>query len=233
MPGRWTNPRGSRVFFITGTDTGAGKTLLTGLLLGYLRSQGVNALAIKPYCSGGREDVRFLSSLQPGALSPAEMNPFYYDEPVAPLLSAQIHRKRVSLARAVKHILRIGRKCDVLLVEGSGGLLVPLDQGYTVRDLVRELECDVIVAARNRLGVINHSLLTLEALKKTGCRSGKLVLMGAKGANLATRTNATLLSQIIGDEVFEIPFLRGGRPGARAVGHYVKKLQKTLAQILS
>ncbi|MBT5322527.1 MAG: dethiobiotin synthase, partial [Verrucomicrobiales bacterium] len=72
--------RVTRTYFITGTDTGAGKTILTALLLDHLRAQGENAIAIKPLCTGPRDDVRLLQSLQPGALSDDEMNPFHYQK---------------------------------------------------------------------------------------------------------------------------------------------------------
>ena len=77
-----------KILFITGTDTGAGKTVLTALLLAHLRSQGVNALAMKPVCTGPRSDVRLLQSLQRGELSDDEMNPFWYQTPVAPIVAA-------------------------------------------------------------------------------------------------------------------------------------------------
>ena len=83
----------TKIIFITGTDTGVGKTLLTALLLHHLRQTGVHALAMKPFCSGGRADVRLLQSLQRGELSDAEMNPFYFAEPIAPFVAAKKHEK--------------------------------------------------------------------------------------------------------------------------------------------
>src|ERR1700722_15876817 len=116
----------AKIIFVTGTDTGVGKTLLTALLLHHLRARGCRALAMKPFCSGGRADVRLLQSLQPGELSDAEMNPFYFKQPIAPLAASLGKRKKIPLNLVVEKIRAVARKCDVLLVEGSGGLLVPL-----------------------------------------------------------------------------------------------------------
>ena len=77
-----------KIIFVTGTDTGVGKTLLTALLLQHLRAHGQSALAIKPFCSGGREDAELLHSLQENELTLDEMNPFHFKKPLAPYLAA-------------------------------------------------------------------------------------------------------------------------------------------------
>src|SRR5258708_1600617 len=131
-------PKQPRIIFITGTDTGVGKTLLTGLLLHHRRQSGRPAWAMKPFYSGGRADVRFLSALQDGELTDDEISPFYFSEPVAPLISARKLRRRIELddvlARIhalVAHLSAIkNQKSKIknpptLLIEGSGGLLVP------------------------------------------------------------------------------------------------------------
>ena len=115
--------RRGKILFITGTDTGAGKTVLTALLLAHLRSQGVNALAMKPVCAGSRSDVRLLQSLQPGELSDDEMNPFWYQTPVAPIAAARGYRKKPTQANLKKAIQGLRGRCDILLVEGAGGLI--------------------------------------------------------------------------------------------------------------
>src|SRR6202453_918846 len=100
-----------KIIFITGTDTGVGKTLLTALLLHHLRQSGCPALAIKPFCSGGRADVRLLQSFQRGELTDAEVNPFYFSAPVAPLVELQQTKRDISLNKVVAHIRRIQKKC--------------------------------------------------------------------------------------------------------------------------
>src|SRR5439155_5445206 len=106
-----------------------------------------------------------LHSLQHSEISRGDVNPFYFPEPVAPLVSARKHRRRISLSTALKVIQNVANQCHTLLVEGSGGLLVPLGEGYTVADLITALSCAVLVVCRIRLGTINHTLLTAESLR--------------------------------------------------------------------
>src|SRR6187402_963088 len=96
-----------RILFITGTDTGVGKTLLTGLLLHHLRENGVHALAAKPFCSGGTQDVVFLNEIQNGELTLRQLNPFYFRDPVAPLVAGRKHHKLVSLAQALTYLRKL------------------------------------------------------------------------------------------------------------------------------
>jgi dethiobiotin synthetase len=199
-----------KIIFVTGTDTGVGKTLLTALLLFHLRSKGCRALAMKPFCSGGLGDVRLLQSLQRDELSDAEMNPFYFKQPVAPLVALAEGGKTIPLRAVLKRIRAVAARCDVLLVEGSGGLLVPLSEGYTVADLIAHLNCDVVVAARNRLGTINHTLLTVQALESFGISRGKIsvVLMSGASRDVSCRTNQQVLAKLLRPIlVAMIPFL--------------------------
>src|SRR5579872_3951430 len=118
--------RPGKIIFITGTDTGVGKTIFTGLLVRHLREQGVHALAMKPFCSGGRADVRLLRAMQDAELTENEINPFYFPEPVAPLVSARRRNRTIPLRKVVQRINEIAARCECLLIEGSGGLFVPL-----------------------------------------------------------------------------------------------------------
>jgi dethiobiotin synthetase len=199
-----------RVIFITATDTGVGKTLLTGLLLHHLRQANCRALAIKPFCSGGTRDVDFLHALQDGLLTRSEINPFYFSQPVAPLIALRRRRRNLPLREVLQKIRQVGKRAECLLIEGSGGLLVPLGEGYTVRDLICRLRCDVIVVARNRLGTINHTLLTVESLREAGIRSIQIALMesapGTKDPSCAT--NAAILTELLRPlPLVRIPFL--------------------------
>ncbi len=223
----------SRIIFITGTDTGAGKTLLTGLLLHHLRQGGCHALAMKPFCSGGTADVKFLNAIQDGELSDREINPFYFPEPVAPLVSARKHRRRIKLSEAVRCITNRAKRCECLLVEGSGGLLVPLGEGFTVAGLIKNLDCTVIVAARNRLGVINHTLLTISELRRLGKKRVKVVVMGQKRLDFSASSNQLILRELLKPiPVFSIGFLGRKVARIRAVKNNCKKVKKILARIL-
>ncbi|MDO8969592.1 MAG: dethiobiotin synthase, partial [Saprospiraceae bacterium] len=164
----------SRIIFITGTDTGAGKTVLTALLLVHLRQRGINTLAIKPFCSGNRRDARCLSGLQ-GDILPLELvNPWFAKAPVAPGIGLRKSGKKPNKNAVMAHIRAMAKRCDLLLVEGAGGLLSPLGENLDARGIIRALKCPVLVAARNRLGCLNHILLTAQALNIAGTKRIKV-----------------------------------------------------------
>src|ERR1035438_1725945 len=112
-----------QILFITGTDTGAGKTVLTALLAQFLRSRGVNVAALKPVCSGGREDAAALHKALGDALTLDEINPWHFRAAIAPSQAARLEKKSVRLAPVFAHIRAVQKKFDVTLVEGAGGLL--------------------------------------------------------------------------------------------------------------
>src|SRR5258708_5061536 len=95
------------LLFITGTDTGVGKTVLTGLLLSHLRQHGCRVLAAKPFCSGDRSDARLLRALQDDELELDEINPYYFPEPLAPLVAARIHRRSIKARDVLSHIHKL------------------------------------------------------------------------------------------------------------------------------
>jgi dethiobiotin synthetase len=224
-----------KIIFVTGTDTGVGKTLLTALLLFHLRQRPGRTLAMKPFCSGGLDDVRLLQSLQPGELSDTEMNPFYFEQPVAPLAAVKRRQKPVRINAVVDAIRSVQAKCDQLLIEGSGGLMVPLGQGYTVADLIAKLDCCVVIVARNRLGTINHTLLSVHALKANGIKANKMtvVLMDVRKPDLSARRNAGLISRFVKPIlVLSIPFLGSRLLSAQAVAKNYPKIYKTIGKLV-
>src|ERR1700690_504574 len=150
--------------FITGTDTGAGKTVLTALLARFLRECGVKAAALKPVCSGGRGDARALHAALDGALTLDEINPWHFRAPLAPLLAARRERKQVVRADVLAHVRTMQERFEVVLIEGAGGLLSPLGVNFDSRDLIAALRATPMVVCPNRLGAVNQILLTLCAL---------------------------------------------------------------------
>src|SRR6266487_4369074 len=176
---------GSRILFITGTDTAVGKTVLTSLLARHLRERGVAVAALKPICSGDRADACALHSSQKGPLTLDEINPWHFRAPLAPLLAARREHRRVDLARVLAHVRRVQRRFDVVLVEGAGGLLSPLGEDFNARDLIIALHAVPIIVCPNQLGVVNHALLTVEALPRLVARRAAVVLMPARRPDLA------------------------------------------------
>jgi dethiobiotin synthetase len=227
-----TQSRRSGIIFITATDTGVGKSLVTGLLLHHLRSEGVQALAMKPFCCGGTTDLRLLRGIQGHELEPAEISPFYYEEPLAPLVAGRKHRHNTTLAQAVSAVRGMRSRCQCLLVEGIGGLLVPLGEGFSVRDLIAALDCEVLVIARNRVGTINHTRLTVNALHDAGIWRIKVVLSGVAGGDPSSRSNLGIIEEMTTPHpVISIPFLGRNASTIAGIKRNVGKLKKSLAWI--
>jgi len=197
-----------QTLFITGTDTGAGKTVLATLLVKFLRGRGVNAAALKPVCSGGRGDARKIFAAMDGALSLDEINPWHFRAAIAPLLAARREKRRVKMSQVVAHIRAMQRRFDLLLVEGAGGLLSPLGGDFNSRDLILKLRALPIIVAANKLGVVNHVLLTLGALPENLRAKACVVLMSPEKPDASTKTNAKLLAQFLPDEkFFQLPWM--------------------------
>ena len=189
-----------RTIVITGTDTGVGKTLLTALLASHLHASGRGVGALKPICSGGRDDAQAICRALGNALTLDEINPWHFRAPLAPLLSARKEKRRVDLRELVSRVHAVARRYEITLVEGAGGLLSPLGEGFSTRELIGALGAEVIVVARNQLGVVNHVRLTLEALPPIVAARAKLVLMAPPRADESTQSNTGLLGEFMARE---------------------------------
>lgn len=187
---------------------------------------------MKPFCSGGTADVDLIQAIQGGDPSRDEVNPFYFPEPLAPFVAARKQRQRVRLSQVLRVIRRMEQQCERLIIEGSGGLLVPLGEGFTVADLIANLACHVVVVGKNKLGTINHTLLTVEALRARNVRRLKVVLMGQRSADCSAQSNATILGETLANiRLYSLPYLGAGAATGRAVKRNVRKIKKTLARI--
>ena len=170
--------------FITGTDTGVGKTLVTVALGLALREAGIDVGVMKPVetgapLTGGRrvgDDAALLHRLLAPEDSIEDVNPFALALPAAPAVAARQAGVTIDLARIREAYARLCGRHEIVLVEGAGGLLVPLDAKTTMADLALALGCPLIVVARKRLGTINHTLLTLREAGRLGCRVLGVVL---------------------------------------------------------
>jgi adenosylmethionine-8-amino-7-oxononanoate aminotransferase len=173
----------SRVVAITGTGTGAGKTVLAAALCAALRRRGLDCRAIKAVATGvmpGSEgdDARLLRSASPGS-RPAVLETFTLAR--SPLAAAAAEGREVDVEALAHAAEELAAGCDLLLVEGVGGLLVPLTRRHTVRDLLRRLDAELVIAALPGLGTINHTALTVEAARGAGLRLLGVVLVDAGG----------------------------------------------------
>lgn len=170
--------------FITGTDTGVGKTAVTCAIACALRQEGLRVGVCKPIASGCRHDREGLVSEDTEALAhfadcrlPLEaINPVRYAEPLAPAAAVEASGRCVAWGEIADCLERIDREHDVVLVEGVGGVLVPLDESVTVLDLAKTLGYPVLTVAHAGLGTLNHTALTLSALQGDGCRVAGVLL---------------------------------------------------------
>ncbi|HUL50820.1 MAG TPA: dethiobiotin synthase [Gemmatimonadales bacterium] len=179
---------------ITGTDTGVGKTVVGVALLAMLRQRGLRPAPMKPVETGvterGPADALLLASAAGSSHSLEDVNPFQYPDPLAPLVAAERAGRPVEVSALDAAFARITREADAVVVEGAGGLLVPIAPRLSYADLFLRWGLDLVIVAANRLGAINHILLTLEAATSAGIRVRAVVLNAITPApDLATATN--------------------------------------------
>ena len=219
-----------RILFVTGTDTGAGKTILTALLLlqAQARSNG-SVAALKPFCSGGREDAELLHTFQRGQLPLDRINPFHFPEPLSPWTAARRAGRSVALGDAIAAIRSIC--ADLVLVEGAGGLLAPLGEGFNALDLIRALDAEVVVSAANKLGVLNHTLLTLEVLRSHDIGRVRVALVDAAPADPSACHNHEDLTRLTAIPITPVPFLPA--VDAASLKRAASELEDRLAELLS
>jgi dethiobiotin synthetase len=191
----------SRGIFVTGTDTGVGKTYVVAAILAELRQGGVKAAAYKPIScgEGGRADARIYWELMDREQPLDLLNPVYLKHPLAPSVAAKLEHHRIDLAKIRRAYSQLTTHYSLVLVEGAGGLLVPIKRNYFVADLAKELRLPLLIVSRLGLGTINHSLLTVRQAQAMGLKVKGIVLndtLGRRG--LAERTNVTAVSELCG-----------------------------------
>lgn len=186
-----------QILFITGTDTGVGKTVFAALSTVYLRQQGFRVAALKPLASGGREDAKILHAAAGKVLSLDEVNPWHFRVPLAPVLAARKEKRQVRRREVVAQIQRVAKKFEVVVVEGAGGLLSPMGEGFDSRDLIAALKATPVIVAANRLGAVNQVRLVLEALPLAVRKKARIVLVNPAKPDAASRTNPDLLREFV------------------------------------
>lgn len=156
-------------YFVTGTDTGVGKTLVSCALLHAFAAQGKRVVGFKPVAAGcddndQNEDARHLRAASNVLASYGQINPYCFAHPIAPHLAARHSGVRIELARILTTYRELAGQADEVIVEGAGGFLVPLNEKKDGADLVRELSLPVIMVVGMRLGCLNHALLTARVI---------------------------------------------------------------------
>lgn len=172
--------------FVTATDTGVGKTVITCAIAWALRKQGLAVGVCKPFASGCRQEREGLVNDDALALAhfadcrqPLDVIcPIRFAQPLAPAVAAQLAGAPPDYSLLARSLERLNAAHDVLLIEGVGGLLVPLDEKHTVLDLVAALGYPVVVVTRAGLGTLNHTAMTVTLLRQAGCEVAGLVVNG-------------------------------------------------------
>jgi len=173
---------GSRGVFVTATDTGVGKTVVTAALAVALRTHGYAVGVMKPIETGvssssdAESDAARLRTAAGSSDALTEIRPYVFRLPLAPMDAARVEKHTISLPTIVQALRRLRSRHEVLLAEGVGGVHVPLTSTFDVVDLIYRVKFPVIVVGRVGLGGINHALLTLEALRRRNVSVLALVL---------------------------------------------------------
>jgi dethiobiotin synthetase len=192
--------------FITGTDTGVGKTWVACRLAEALRQRGLRVGVFKPAESGDGGDALKLKRASGCPLPLSVIRPYHFKQPLAPAVAARLEGKRVSLAKIQAALAELRRDSDVVLIEGAGGLLVPYGPGLDGAALAKALKLPLLIVARAGLGTLNHSLLTLEAARRRRLKVLGVLLNGrVKAGDRSASSNARVLRSLTRVIVFEAP----------------------------
>lgn len=194
--------------FLTGTDTNAGKTYVTALLVRALRRAGLDAVGLKPICCGGREDAEALFAAAEGSIELNDVNPVWLRTPAAPYTASLVENRAIDLMLIREAFGRAREAHESVIVEGVGGWRVPIARDYFVGDLAAEFGLPVAVVAADRLGAINHTLLTIESIKAQGLPCAGIILNRiSPEEDIATATNRGVLEELSGVPIlFEVGY---------------------------
>lgn len=183
--------------FITGTDTGVGKTIVTYVLGLLLKEKGINVGVMKPVQCGG-EDTKFLMKSLDIKDSLKDVNPYFSKEALSPHLAFKRQRQNVYPKKILDAYQKL-RKChDWMLVEGAGGLMVPLADNYLVADLIKDMDLELVIVARLGLGTINHTLLTINQARQMGIKVKGVLFNSPEKKNIGVpeKTNPQVIRHI-------------------------------------
>jgi dethiobiotin synthetase len=191
--------------FITGTDTGVGKTHIAARLLRLLRASGVRCAGMKAICCGDRRDAEALLAAGSDCVTIDEVNPVWLKTPAAPIVGTVMEKVSVDIEQILAAFHALQERVEHVIVEGTGGWLVPIRSDYFVSDLAVAMKLPVLVIAQNRLGCLNHAALTVRSVAAHELKCLGLVLNSTETtSDMAALTNADILKRIL-----DVPLLAG------------------------
>ncbi|MGI0025778.1 MAG: dethiobiotin synthase [Nitrososphaera sp.] len=221
-----------RGIFVTGTDTGVGKTVVASGLAWALRRRGVDVGIMKPFAASERvfskkyrsRDTALLATAAHASESDPELNPFFYPIAASPAMASQIKKKPPpNLDEALDLLKMLATKHEVVIVEGIGGLMVPLDSRHVVAEFVKMAGLPVIIVSKPFIGTLNHTILTIAACNRYGLRlKGIVVNMMPRRPGIVERRTPTFIEHFTGVPVLAtIPHSR--RPNHVVVGKAIER----------
>ena len=191
--------------FITGTDTGVGKTHIAARLLRLLRASGARCAGMKPICCGDRRDAEALLAAGSDCVTIDEVNPVWLKTPAAPIVGSLTEKVTIDIEKILAAFHALRERVEHIIVEGTGDWLVPIRSDYFVSDLAVAIKLPVVVVAQNRLGCLNHATLTVRSVAAHELKCVGLVLNSTETtSDIAALTNADILKRIL-----DVPLLVG------------------------
>jgi dethiobiotin synthetase len=179
--------------FITGTDTGVGKTIVSAGILTLLRSRGINACYFKPALTGAEringelfpEDTELVKAIAGLDEKNENITPFIFERAASPHFAARLENRPIKKNSLLQAFQKLQEKYEFILAEGCGGIAVPLnDEGYLIADFIRDSGLPCIITARAGLGTLNHTLLTVEFARQFGIAVKGIILNGFTGTDI-------------------------------------------------
>jgi dethiobiotin synthetase len=184
-------------YLVTGTDTAVGKTFVTCGLIRAAQALGRRWIGMKPFCTGDLNDVEKISAANRYSVPQNRINPVWFRAPIAPYAAALIENRMIDVRGAEESYSALVNEFETVLVEGAGGLLVPIWERYDFRDLAVDWKLGVILVVANKLGAINHARLTIEAIQTHGLKLEAMILNQLdKIESLAQQTNLSILAHL-------------------------------------
>lgn len=200
-------------FFITGTDTGVGKTMICGAVASALVKSGFDVGVMKPFESGcgksGPQDALFLKKMSETQDDINSICPCQFNLPLAPFVASGIEKKKILITNVVSRFLEIKKKHDIVLVEGAGGLMVPIAESLLTSGFVKLLNIPVIIVSRLNLGTINHTLLTVNHATECELKIAGIILnQTSKETGYAEKTNPDIINKFCSTPLIgQVPFV--------------------------
>jgi adenosylmethionine-8-amino-7-oxononanoate aminotransferase len=213
-----------RAIFITGTDTGVGKTVVCAGLAAAFRNRGIDVGVMKPIATGAVKkrssfvslDAEFLKTAAQVKDGSTLINPYCIDLPLAPSVAFQLKKTKFDIQRIKNNLRELSNKHELLLIEGIGGIMVPIYKDYLVANLIKDLNLPLIIISRNGLGTINHTLLTVKQAENFGLDILGVILSNTSKdkQDISKKTNSRIIKELSGIDILgELPYMDSVKKG--------------------